>query len=85
MLIEHESVSYSVLDDGIVWVKTETVVERDGVEIARSLPNRFTVSPGEDVATLDPGVQRVCKAIHTPGVVAAFVKKMATINPTDNH
>jgi len=79
MLEESDSISYTVLDDGIIWVRTETIVSRDGVEIARTNPLRYTISPGENYGTLPDAPQRLCALVHSPEVVVAFNKKMALL------
>jgi len=63
--------SREVLADGQIQVRTDTVIERDGVEISRSI-HRHVIAPGDDVSREDPSVQVVAKAVHTPAVIAAY-------------
>ena len=63
--------SREVLPDGQIQVRTDSVIERDGVEISRTY-HRHVVAPGDDVSREDPSVQVVAKAVHTPAVIAAY-------------
>ncbi len=63
--------SREVLADGQIQVRTDTVIERDGVEISRSDP-RHGVAPGDDVSGEDASVQTVANAVHTAEVIAAY-------------
>ena len=60
-----------VLADGQIQVRTDTVIERDGVEISRSF-HRHVVVPGQDVSGEDASVQTVANAVHTAEVIAAY-------------
>ena len=60
-----------VLPDGQIQVRTDTVIERDGVEISRSF-RRHVVCPGDDVSNEDASVQTVANAVHTAEVIAAY-------------
>ena len=61
----------TVLPDGQIQVRTDTVIERDGVEISRSY-HRHVVAPGDDVSREDASVQTVANAVHTADVIAAY-------------
>jgi hypothetical protein len=63
--------SREVLADGQIQVRTDTVVERDGVEISRTY-HRHVVAPGDDVSGEDAAVQTVATAVHTDAVIAAY-------------
>jgi len=63
--------SREVLADGQIQVRTDTVIERDGVEISRTF-HRHVVAPGDDVSGEDGSVQIVANAVHTAEVIAAF-------------
>jgi hypothetical protein len=63
--------SREVLADGQIQVRTDTVIERDGVEISRSY-QRHVVAPGADVSGEDASVQVVATAVHTDAVIAAY-------------
>ena len=71
-----EIASREVLADGQIQVRTDTVIERDGVEVSRSF-HRHVISPGDDVSGEDASVQTVANAVHTDEVVAAFRAKRA--------
>ena len=60
-----------VLADGQIQVRTDTVVERDGVEISRTF-HRHVIAPGDDVSGEDAEVQTVANAVHTDAVIAAY-------------
>ena len=61
----------AVLPDGQIQVRTDTIIDRDGVEIARSYHRRVVV-PGDDLAAMPPEVRRLAQVEHTPAVVAAY-------------
>jgi hypothetical protein len=67
-----------VLEDGTIEVRTDTVIERDGVEISRSL-HRHVIIPGADVSGEDATVQRLANVEHTSEVIAAYEARMAEI------
>jgi len=66
-----EIASREVLADGQIQVRSDTVIERDGVEISRSI-HRHVVAPGADVSGEDASVQTVANAVHTAEVIAAY-------------
>ena len=63
--------SREVLTDGQIQVRTDTVIERDGVEISRTF-HRHVVVPGQDISGEDTSVQTVANAVHTAEVVEAY-------------
>jgi hypothetical protein len=63
--------SREVLADGQIQVRTDTVIERDGVEISRAY-HRHVLAPGDSITDQDPAVQRIAMAEHTPATVAAY-------------
>jgi hypothetical protein len=63
--------SREVLADGQIQVRTDTIIERDGVEISRSY-HRHVVVPGANLSGEDASVQTVANAVHTDEVIAAF-------------
>ena len=63
--------SRQVLADGQIQVRTDTVIEKDGVEISRTY-HRHVIAPGDDIKSEDPAVQRIAMAEHTPAKIAAF-------------
>jgi hypothetical protein len=69
--------SREVLADGQIQVRTDTIIEKDGVEISRSY-HRHVVVPGADVSGEDASVQTVANAVHTAEVIAAYRADMAS-------
>ena len=63
--------SREVLADGQIQVRTDTIIERDGVEISRTY-HRHVIAPGDDVSGEDASVQTVANAVHTAEVIAAY-------------
>jgi len=59
------------LPDGQLQIRTDTVIERDGVEISRTY-HRDVIEPGDAVSGRDTLIVRVANAEHTPAVVAKF-------------
>ena len=68
--------SREVLADGQIQVRTDTVIERDGVEVSRTF-HRHVVAPGDDVSGEDASVQTVANAVHTDAVIAAYRASIA--------
>jgi hypothetical protein len=65
-----------VLADKQLQVRTDTVIERDGVEISRAY-HRHVVAPGDDLSGQHADVQIVANAVHTSAVIAAYRAKVA--------
>jgi hypothetical protein len=63
--------SRDVLESGAIQVRTDTVIERDGVEISRTY-HRHVLAPGDSITEQDPSVQRIAMAEHTPAKIAAY-------------
>lgn len=72
--------SREVLMDGQIQVRTDTVIERDGIEISRTY-HRQVVVPGQDVSSQDPSVQRIARVEHTKPVVDAFIAARLVATP----
>jgi hypothetical protein len=78
-LTERQVIAHrDVLEDGSIEVRTDTIIERDGVEISRSL-HRHVIIPGANVSGENATVQRLANAEHTDAVIAAYVAKMAAL------
>lgn len=60
-----------VVGDHTIQVRTATIIEKDGVEIAKTF-HRHVVSPGDDVSNEDPKVQAIANAIFTEEVIATY-------------
>jgi|TARA_R100001244_G_scaffold2854_1_gene4197 hypothetical protein len=77
-LTEREEIgTITVLADGQLEVRKDTVIERDGVEISRTY-HRHVVEPGADLDAEDPRVKAVATGtIHTAKVIEDFTAKKA--------
>ena len=60
-----------ILPDQVIQIRTTTVVEEDGVELARS-HTRHVVVPGEDVTGEAQEVQDIAGVLWTADVIAAY-------------
>lgn len=67
-----------VTENGCVQVRTKTAIMEDGQQISGSF-HRHVVTPGDDYANEDPRVKAICKATHTPAVIAAY--KASLVQP----
>ena len=54
-----------------IQVRTATIVERDGVEIARSIKRRV-ISPDADITNESSRLKALASLEHTPAVKAAY-------------
>jgi len=63
-----------VTEYNILQVRTATVVEKDGEEIARSF-HRHIVCPGDDISGEGAKVTAIANALWTPELIAAFNEK----------
>lgn len=60
-----------VLEDGVVQVRTKTVILEDSKQISGSF-HRNSIQPGVDYSGEDSRVQAICAATHTPELIEAF-------------
>lgn len=60
-----------VLQNGIIQVRQANIVERDGIEIAKTY-HRWTLTPGQDISDQEQRVQDIAKAVWTQEVIAAY-------------
>jgi len=60
-----------VIETGVVQVRTKTAIMEDGKQISGSF-HRRVVAPGADYSAEDARVQAICKATHTPEMIAAY-------------
>ena len=67
-----------ILPNQVIQIRTTTVVEEDGVELARS-HHRHVVVPGDDVSGEAQEVQDIAAALWTAEVISAY---QASINPS---
>lgn len=64
-----------VLENGIIQVRRADIVERDGVEIAKSY-HRWTLTPGQDLTGQDQRVADVANAVWTAEVVSTYLASL---------
>ena len=60
-----------VIENGILQVRTKTVILEDDVEISSKF-SRHVVAPGDDYSAEDARVKAICAAMHTSKVIAAY-------------
>jgi acid stress-induced BolA-like protein IbaG/YrbA len=69
-----------------VQVRTCTIILDGGQEISRSF-HRHVIAPGEDYSKEEAWVQGICRASHTPEVIAAYeaaqAEAAAQMNPQE--
>ena len=71
-LIEKQIVDLvEIVENGTIQVRTATIIERDGTEIAKTY-HRHVVSPGDDDSNEDAKVQAITNDIWTAEVIAAY-------------
>jgi len=61
-----------VMANGVIQVRKANIIERDGVEIAKTY-HRWTLVPGQDTLGEDARVVAVANAVWTEDVVADYV------------
>ena len=66
-----------ILPDQTIQIRTTTVVEEDGVELARS-HHRHVVHPGDDVSGEAQEVQDIAAALWTTEVISAYQASIAS-------
>ena len=69
-----------ILPNQVIQIRTTTVVEEDGVELARSY-HRHVVHPGQDVTGEAQEVQDIAAALWTADVIAAYNASIAESDP----
>ena len=65
-----------VLENGIIQVRRADIVERDGVEIAKSY-HRWSLTPGQDLTGQEQRVIDVATAVWTAEVVATYTANIS--------
>ena len=65
-----------ILPNQVIQIRTTTVVEEDGVELARN-HHRHVVVPGQDLTGEPNEVQLIAAALWTPEVIAAYEASIA--------
>ena len=69
-----------ILPNQTIQIRTTTVVEEDGVELARN-HTRHVVHPGDDVSSEVQEVQDIAAALWTSEVIAAYQASIADNTP----
>lgn len=67
-----------VTENGCVQVRTKTAIMEDGQQISGTF-HRHVIVPGDDYAAEDPRVKAICKATHTPAVIATYKASLAPV------
>jgi hypothetical protein len=65
-----------ILPNQTIQIRTTTVIEEDGVELARN-HRRHVVHPGDDVTSEAQEVQDIAAALWTDEVIAAYAASIA--------
>ena len=60
-----------IVETNSIQVRTATIIEKDGTEIARTF-HRHVLSPGDSIVNEDPKVQAIANAVWTEEVIAAY-------------
>ena len=66
-----------ILPNQVIQIRTTTVVEEDGVELARN-HHRHVVCPGDDVSGEVQEVQDIAAALWTAEVISAYQASIAS-------
>ena len=66
-----------ILPNQVIQIRTTTVVEEDGVELARN-HHRHVVHPGDDVTGEVAEVQAIASDLWTDEVIAAYQASVST-------
>ena len=69
-----------ILPNQTIQIRTTTVVEEDGVELARN-HHRHVVAPGDDVSGEVQEVQDIAAALWTAEVISAYQASVASSTP----
>ena len=69
-----------ILPNQVIQIRTTTVVEEDGVELARN-HHRHVVAPGDDVSGEAQEVQDIAAILWTAEVISAYQASVASSNP----
>ena len=69
-----------ILPSQVIQIRTTTVVEEDGVELARN-HHRHVVVPGDDVTGEVQEVQDIAAALWTADVIAAYQASIVSSTP----
>jgi hypothetical protein len=70
--------SMEVLPMGQIQVRTDTIIERDGVEISRSY-HRHVVEPDADISGEDQRVKDIANTVHTDACKKAWADQKKSL------
>jgi hypothetical protein len=70
-----------ILPNQVIQIRTTTVVEEDGVELARN-HHRHVLAPGDDVTGEPQEVQDIAAALWTADVISAYQASIADNTPS---
>tara|TARA_Y100001937_G_C7090776_1_gene317623 strand:- start:807 stop:1055 length:249 start_codon:yes stop_codon:yes gene_type:complete len=70
-----------ILPNQVIQIRTTTVVEEDGVELARN-HHRHVVVPGQDVSGEVQEVQDIAAALWTADVISEYQASIADNTPS---
>lgn len=62
-----------ILESNAIQVRTANIIEKDGVEIARTFHRHFVI-PSNDISGEDAKVQAVANAVWTEEIIAAYLQ-----------
>lgn len=65
-----------ILENSCIQVRTATIIEKDGTELARTF-HRHVVVPGADIINEDPKVQAIATAVWTDEIINAYSASIA--------
>ena len=68
-----------ILPNQVIQIRTTTVIEEDGVELARN-HHRHVVAPGDDVTAEAQEVQDIAGVLWTSDVIAAYQASISSGN-----
>jgi hypothetical protein len=63
-----------VLETNSIQVRTANIIEKDGVEIARTF-SRHVIHPSKDISGEDAKVQAVANAVWTEEIIEEYIQK----------
>jgi hypothetical protein len=79
-LIEKQIIDkIEVIENGLIHVRTATIIEKDGQEISRIF-HRHVVHPIDDILKEDAKVQAIAKAVWTNEIINEYKKLMEQKN-----
>jgi len=77
-LAEREEIGrIEILPMGQIQIRTDTVIEKDGIEISRTY-HRKTIHPHSDTTNEDQRVKDVATAVHTQACKDAWTEFLET-------